>query len=702
MGRKAAFGGAVSGFVTAYSLFASTGNNSPTQFLGNLLLGGAGALIGAIMADGAAEVASRNAAAYATRIKAAAYTIGTVAPAISLVLAGMSGALLPKKTDHSDLENLVLHAEHPTKVTIGNETAKALQAMGVNVSAGQYEVNVSGNHSFVLGGQIISAEQAQAVLGKLFKKDPSKVLVVPGASGHIELSGAAAQAAGRAAGIGNVSALSVLEHAADGKASGAYAAGGQAGLLNASQVAKVNDAFDNGKVDGSFAKVGKLNIGTPQNFADYVSTMAIAQSAPYHFTLEEIFGHSQSEIMQMAGQRIVGNDTFQQGGWSAVDLMKVSLAAKGADIANLSATISVIRNNPNMTEAQKQQAAVSYLVQTDFQLGHDSVTPADSMTGFKDALWNLRGSYLQALGVRSRTALDSQSPSALVNLSYETGILQQWNKETGNVSTYKLQELVSLGQANDIAVAGLTASQIEALLPADALVDYLEGHGVAVPENQKANRSYLGQQVDSLVSARYLQGFKDFAGRLGLDSPASLDDLVAKVWEWNNASGRMAYNQGAADTMQAKNEILYLQERTAAHFAGLADNAQASRELAAWEQAQRSVDGLIQAHLLPNYESNPWQQVKLDNGTNASALRTIAGEKYSANHTLSNATVDYIIDFANAETDWTVRVYNTTGNTSYLVRGWTVDGQFVRADKGVVITDREFSALSDILVRYEK
>ncbi|MBI4095701.1 MAG: hypothetical protein HY438_02475 [DPANN group archaeon] len=700
MGRKAALGGAISGGLTAYSVGTQISGVGAPFF--NIPIMALGAIVGVVAAVGAESYAAGQTALLASRVRGIAYTVGTALPAVSLVLAGMSGALFAKKTDQ-DLTDLVLHAESPTKVAVGNETAKALQALGVNVSAGQYEVNVSGDHSFSLGGQFVPAEKAQAVLGKLFKKDPSKVLVLPGASGHLEFNGDAARAAGQAAGIGNVSALSVLEHVADGKASGAFAAEGRAGTLNASQVARVNDAFDNGKVDGSYARVsGKLNIGTPQNFADYVNVLAFAQGAPYHFTLEEVFGHTPSEIFNMSAGRVVGNDTFQQGGWSAVDLMKVSLAAKGADLANLSANLSAIRNNANLTDAQKQAEAVKYLVQVDYQLGHDSVTPADSMTGFKDALWNLRSSYLQVLGVGSRAALDSKSSSALVNLSYETGILQQWNTEAGNVSTYKLQELQSLGRANDIAVAGLTASQLEALLPADALVDYLEGHGVAVPENQKANKSYLGEQVDGLVSARYLQGFKDFAGRLGLDSPASLDDLVAKVSEWNNASDRMAYNQGAADMMQARNEILYLQERTASYLAGLSDNAQASRELAAWGQAQSNIESLVQAHLLPNYTSNPWQQVKLDNGTNTSALRDIAGEKYDANRTLSNATVDYIIDFANAETDWTVRVYNTTGNTSYLVRGWTVDGQFVRADKGVVITDREFTALSSILGRYTK
>ncbi|MBI2040677.1 MAG: hypothetical protein HYT16_01110 [DPANN group archaeon] len=698
MGRQAAAGGAVSGFVTGYSL--------GTQFLGGPGLrsvgsGLVGAVVGAVAANRAAIAASGAAARAARQIKAAAYTLGTVLPAASLVLAGMSGALFPKKTD-KDLEQVVLHAEHPIKVTVGNETAKELQKLGVNVSAGQYEVNVSGNHSFVLGGQFVPAEKAQQVLGKLYHRDPARVSVLPGQLGLIELHGDAARAAGQAAGIGNVSALSILEHVADGKASGAFMADGKSGQLNASQVAKINDAFDNGRVDGSYARVsGKLNIGTPQDFADYVNVLAFAQGAPYHFTLEEVFGHTPSEIFNMSAGRIAGNDTFQQGGWSAVDLMKASLVAKGADLAGISTNISAIRNNANLTNEQKQREVVNYLVQVDYQLGHDSVLLADSLTGFKDALWNTRSAYLNALGVGSRAALDSRSTSDLVNLSYKTGILQQWDSEQGNASTYKLQELQELGRANDIAVTGLTASQLEALLPADALVDYLEGHGVAVPENQKANRAYLGQQVDGLISAKYLQGFRDFASRLGLDSPASLDDLVGKVWEWNNASDRTAYNQGFSDAVQARNEILYLTERNASYFVGLVDNAQASRELGAWEQAQRSIDSLVQARLLPNYESNPWQSVKFDNGTNTSALRDIANEKYSANRTLSNSTVDYIIDFANAETDWTVRVYNTTGNTSYLVRGWMVDGQFVRADKGFVINDREFSALSDILGRNE-
>ncbi len=700
MGRSGGIHGAIAGAATGLGLGASYlgwAQIGPMPL--PVLAAAAGVIVG-----GAGGHLSENymaAPGSSNRLKNfGRYIIGGVLPAASLILAGMSGALFPKKVD-KDLEDVVLHAEQPVNVTVSNETAHALQTLGVNVSAGQYQVNVSGNGSFVFGGQFVPAERAHQVLGKLFHRDPAHVLVAPGASGHVELEGAMAGVAGNAAGLGNVSALSVLEHVADGKASGAYAADGKAGALNNSQVRAINDVFDNGKLDGSIAKVGKLRIGTPQDFADYVTTMAVAQSAPYHLTLEEVFGHTPSDVMQMAGQRIMGNDSFQQGGWSAVELMKASLAAKGASVADLAANISAIRNDANLSEVQKQRAAVDYLVQADFQLGKNSVAPSDSLAGFKDALWDVRNSYLRALGVGSRAALERASTSELVNLSYETGIMQQWESERGNVSTYKLQELQSLGRANGLVVEGKTAAELEALLPADALADYLESHGVAVSEIQKTDRPYLNGQVDSLISAQYLQGFRDFASRLGLNSPASLDDLVAEVWEWNNASDRVAYNQGFADAVQARNEILYLNERSAAYFAGLGDNAQASRELAAWEQAQRSIDSLVQAHLLPNYESNPWQSASLNGSTNTSALRDIANEKYSANSTLRNATVDYIIDFANAETGWTVKVYNTTGNTSYLVRGWVVDGQFVRADKGVVIGDREFSALSNILARYE-
>ena len=705
MGLKAAAGGAVSGGVTAYSLSANYLGFANPYLNGLATL--AGMAVGAGLANGAVVVAA-NALANAGRIKAVAYAVGGIAPAVSLILAGMHGALLPSKpVGKSDLEQLVLHAEQPTNIDISNETAKAMTESGIPMDAGTHNLTVAADRSMDLNGQVVPAEKLQEVLGKLYKRDPATISVLPGQSGHIELSGDAAIAAGNATGIGNTSALSVLEHFENGAGSGAYMAGGSAGILDRSQVAKINDVFDNGKLDGSFAKVShKLNIGTPQDFADYVNVLSVAQKG-YHFTLEEIFGHTPSEILNMSAARIFINDTYRQGGWDAVDLMKASLVANGANMQSLTENITAIRNDnrTNATDAQKRQDAVRYLVDVDFQLGKASVIPTvDSLNAFRDQLWQTRSAYLLTLGISSRAGLDGKSASDLVNISHETGILQQWTSERGNVSTYKLQELQSLGKANSIAVAGLTAEQLEALLPADALADYLGAHGVAVPENQKANRTYLGQKVDGLISAKYTQGFKDFAGKLGLDSPDSLDDLVAKVWEWNNASDNLAYNQGFADSMQARNEILYLMERNASYFAGMSDNAQASRELANWELARKDLDGLVKAGLLPTYQSNPWQSTKINQSTNASAVRAIADEKYAgpANKTLRNATVDYVMDFANSNAEWTVRIYNTTGNTSYLVRGWDVNGTFVRADRGLEVTDTEAEAFKAIVGRYGK